>query len=228
MHRKLRITDDGSHTLMVDGLNEHYHSTYGAMAESRHVFIEAGLHKMLEDKPRKLSILEVGFGTGLNTLLTILDPRLSGIRVNYFGLEAYPIEKELWQELNYPELMQDESAPGLFRELHESEWGTQIEINPGFYLIKIRQKLEDYQHAGEAADLVYFDAFGPDVQPELWTPEMFRKIAKMTAPGGILVTYSCKGSVRRALKAAGFEVEKIPGPKGKREMMRGVRCWVLG
>ncbi|RLD49333.1 MAG: SAM-dependent methyltransferase [Bacteroidetes bacterium] len=223
MQKRLMITEDGSHTLRVDGLNEHYHSTYGALSESLHVFIEAGLHKKLDDLPQKLHILEIGFGTGLNALLTLLDEQSRGCDIYYTGLEAFPLEADLWQGLNYPGLLTDKKAGELFSKLHTAEWGNQIEIVPGFTLTKIQQKLENYQHIGSMADIIYFDAFGPDVQPELWTEEIFQRIADITSPGGILVTYSCKGTVKRALKAAGFEIEKIPGPKGKREMLRGVK-----
>ncbi len=224
MQKRLFITEDGSHTLRVDGLDEHYHSTYGALSESLHIFIEAGLHKILERSPDRLNILEVGFGTGLNALLTLVYDQISGCEIEYTGLEAFPLEEKVWQELNYPHLIQDDRAGELFEKMHRAEWEKQLEIVPGFKLKKIEQKLQDYQHQGAYADLIYFDAFGPDVQPELWTGEIFQKIADITSPEGILVTYSCKGSVKRALKAAGFEIEKIPGPRGKREMLRGVRC----
>jgi len=220
MQKRLLITEDGSHTLKVDGLDEHYHSTYGALSESMHVFISAGLHKKLEENPDKLNIIEIGFGTGLNALLTVLDDSISGYEVGYTGLEAYPLENEIWKQLNYPELLEDERAGELFEQMHYSEWGRAIEILPGFMLTKHDEKLQNYKHFSGAANLIYFDAFGPDIQPELWTEEIFQKIAGMTSPGGILVTYSCKGTVKRALKAAGFEIEKIPGPKGKREMLR--------
>lgn len=225
MHNpEIIITEDGSHSLRIAELGENYHSTFGAMAESVHVFIEAGLHKKLEDGHGELSVLEVGYGTGLNALLTVLNQKTKGINIQYVGLEAYPLERQVWQELNYPDILEDERAGDIFYEINSAEWERQIEIIPGFNLIKIKQKLQDYQHQGPPFDLIYFDAFGPDVQPELWTKEIFHKIGEMTAPGGILVTYSCKGSVKRALRAAGFEIEKIPGPKGKREMLRGVKC----
>lgn len=218
------MTDDGSHTLKVEGLNEHYHSIFGAVSESKHVFIEAGFRKAMEKGPIILSILEVGFGTGLNALLSLLVDRAEGSLINYYGLEAYPLEEKLWGKLNYPDIIDDNRAEELFYKLHQCKWGEPCEIQPGFILHKINHKLQDYQHKGKFIDLVYFDAFGPDVQAELWTPEIFERIAEMTSPGGILVTYSCKGSVRRALMAAGFAVEKIPGPVGKREMLRGCRC----
>jgi len=220
MQRRIIQTDDGSHTLKVDALNEHYHSTFGAVAESRHVFIEAGLHKKLEEKPDELTILEIGFGTGLNALLTVLDPAVGGKKINYFGVEAYPLEESLWTELNYPDVIGDERACEIYNTIHKCEWGSEQEISTGFMLIKVQQTFQEYQHRGTSLDLIYFDAFGPDVQAELWTEDIFRKIANFTSKDGLLVTYSCKGSVKRALKAAGFVLEKIPGPKGKREMIR--------
>ena len=159
----------------------------------------------------------------MNALLTMLDHRLAGVEVSYVGLEAYPIDRALWEALNYPDLLDDVRAHEIFNSLHECEWGKQIELIHGFKLKKINERLEDFRSTNEAFDLIYFDAFGPDVQSELWTQDIFLKIAGLTLAGGILVTYSCKGSVKRALKAAGFEIEKIPGPKGKREMIRGTR-----
>lgn len=217
------ITEDGSHTLYIPSLKEHYHSTFGAIAESRHVFIEAGLRQVLKNNTAEINILEVGFGTGLNALLTILEARRKGYVVNYTGLEAFPLEQQIWRKLNYPGQIRDEKAEEIFHLLHQSNWNTEKEIIPGFFITKVERGLEDFQASGMQYNLIYFDAFAPDVQPELWTDEIFRKISGMTAKDGILVTYSCKGSVRRALKAAGFEVEKIPGPKGKREMVRGVK-----
>jgi len=221
--RKLLLTDDGSHTLKVEELSEHYHSTFGAIAESRHVFIESGFDKKLEEKPTRLNLLEVGFGTGLNALLTVLEAGTSDCEVHYVGLEAYPLSEEILKELNYPDLVSGDQAAEVFNRIHSIEWGIESEVMPGFNLTKIEEKLQNYQE-NDKFDLIYFDAFGPDVQPELWNEEIFRNLAGMTAYGGILVTYSCKGTVKRALKAAGFRIEKIPGPKGKREMLRGVRC----
>ena len=223
-HVEIILTEDGSHTLKVPELKEHYHSTFGAIAESRHVFIEAGLRKVLKNDTDEINILEVGFGTGLNALLTILESKLSGSSVKYTALETFPLPQQLWSKLNYPEQIGDIKAKEFFQLLHQCDWNIEKEIIPGFFITKVEKSLEDFKDAGMLYNLIYFDAFAQDVQAELWTDEIFRKISGMTAKGGILVTYSCKGSVRRALKAAGFAVEKIPGPKGKREMVRGVRC----
>ncbi|MCD4723650.1 MAG: tRNA (5-methylaminomethyl-2-thiouridine)(34)-methyltransferase MnmD [Bacteroidales bacterium] len=218
------ITEDGSHTLYIPELKEHYHSTFGAIAESMHVFIEAGLLQALKNDTEEINILEVGFGTGLNALLTVLEAGLKGCSVKYTALETFPLPQQLWGKLNYPEQIGDIKAKEIFQFLHQCNWDIEKEIIPGFFITKVERSLQDFKVAGMLYNLIYFDAFGPDVQAELWTDEIFRKISGMTAKGGILVTYSCKGSVRRALMAAGFAVEKIPGPKGKREMLRGVRC----
>jgi len=223
MTRKLIVTDDGSHTLKVEGLQEHYHSTFGAINESAHVFIKAGLRRVLEENPGELAIFEVGFGTGLNALLTLLEKKIKGVDVHYTTIEAHPLEEAIWTRLNYAEIIGGEEAKTAFAKLHSCKWDEAKEIVPGFYFEKHNCKLETFT-AGRSFDLVYFDAFGPDVQPELWSEAIFRNIAGMTSTGGILVTYSCKGSVKRALKAAGFGTEKLPGPKGKREILRGVRC----
>ena len=225
MIRKLVVTEDGSHTLRVDELNEHYHSTFGAINESRHVFIEAGLHHLLDREVGEISILEVGFGTGLNALLTLLDTKVKDVHVNYTALEAFPLDEDTWSALNYAEILGSDEISGLYQKTHTSTWGEPTEIRPGFMLEKAHIKLEGFA-SSKKFDLVYFDAFGPDVQPELWTEQVFRQIARMTTTGGILVTYSCKGLVRRALKAAGYSIEKIPGPTGKREMLRGTKTHI--
>lgn len=222
MTAKLIVTEDGSHTLKAEGLQEHYHSTFGAINESRHVFVEAGLLRVLENEAPAISILEVGFGTGLNALLTLLEKKSAGVEINYLAIEAYPLLEETWTRLNYADLLGEENTKTIFGRLHSSKWNEPALILPGFNLEKRNSKLESFT-ADESFDLVYFDAFSPEVQPELWTEGIFRNIYSMTKPGGILVTYSCKGSVKRALKAAGFDIEKLPGPKGKREMLRGVK-----
>ena len=217
------VTKDGSHTLKMPGRDEHYHSTFGAISESRHVFINAGLNKLLDTGIEQLHILEIGMGTGLNALLTICEVSGKGINVEYTSLEPFPIEESVWNKLNYPAMMQDHDALDWFRRIHESPWESNVSLAPDFGFIKYEIKLQDFRKAKDLYNLVYFDAFSPDIQPELWTQEIFDKLFGMLNKEGILVTYSAKGSVRRALKSAGFEVERIPGPKGKREMMRAVK-----
>lgn len=223
MKTSIVTSGDGSHTLRLDGQDEHYHSVFGAVSESKHVFIDSGLHAVLREGTASLSILEVGFGTGLNALLTILDPLVEEVDIYYTGIEAYPLAKTTWQKLNYPEVIADERAAGIYSKLHEAAWDKPAEIRSGFTLHKIRCRLEDYSHDAGKAALIYFDAFAPEVQPELWTPEIFGKITGFTKAGGMLLTYSCKGSVKRALRSAGFMIEKLPGPEGKREILRAIR-----
>lgn len=211
------ITEDGSSTLYSSRFDQHYHSTHGAIQESMHVFIEAGLNALPQDK-RMINVLEMGFGTGLNALLTLLN---KGTReIFYTGIEAYPVKGENWTILNYATALNYDYATVFLQQLHESPWDTVIPITKGFLLNKVNCLLKDFS-ASESYDLLYFDAFGPGSQPELWEESVWPKLYELMNPGGIFVTYSSKGTVRRGLIAAGFEMEKIPGPPGKREMLRG-------
>jgi tRNA U34 5-methylaminomethyl-2-thiouridine-forming methyltransferase MnmC len=216
------ITGDGSNTLYVANLNEHYHSTFGALNESRHVFIESGFIQSARSF-NEIHILEIGFGTGLNALLTWMEAERIPKKVYYIALEPYPLGVEVWSVLNYPDCFCTFSYREIYRRLHETDWERDEQISPFFSIKKIQSRLEDYLPEPDAFNLVYFDAFGPDVQPELWTEETFRKISFSMKKKGILVTYSVKGSVRRALKSSGFSVEKIPGPAGKREITRATK-----
>jgi len=218
MNTQLIRTDDGSHTLFVPSLNEHYHSTFGAIRESTHIFINAGFHAAkVQGTP--LNIFEAGFGTGLNAFLTLREAENSVIPVHYTTIEAFPLEEAVTRSLNYPDLL-GENGPSSFRDIHNAAWEKEIRISDHFTLLKIHDKLENHLLPHESYHLVYFDAFGPDVQPELWTETIFTKLYQALKPGGILVTYSVKGSVKRALRSAGFLVEKLPGPPGKREITR--------
>ena len=206
---KLIVTDDGSHTLEVrSGVT--YHSRFGALQESRHIFIAAGLHAVGASPVR---VFEMGFGTGLNALLTLLEGR----PVHYETVETEPLDQA--QELNFCEVLGRPDCRPLFERLHTAEWARPVDITPGFRLCKNRQDIRGYT-LREPADLVYYDAFDPVVQPELWTLELFAGLFHQLAPGASLVTYCCKGAVRRALQAAGFETEKLVGPRGKREFLR--------
>jgi len=214
MQRHLVVTEDGSHSIYVPELNEHYHSIHGAIQESTHVFINAGLKAaMLANKP--ISVFEMGFGTGLNALLTLMESVKTNIRISYTALEAYPLESSLVAMLNYDILLDGEKL----KLLHNIPWNTPTQINPLFSLIKTQGSLLDYMPQ-TTFDLIYFDAFAPEVQPELWTQAIFEKLRSAMFAGAILVTYCCKGSVKRALKSAGFQIEKLPGPPGKREILR--------
>lgn len=216
MERILRTTADGSHTIAIPSMQVTYHSTHGAIQESKHVFIESGLD-IIATKQDKINILEMGFGTGLNALLTMAEAGDRSIR--YETVEAYPLDMETISRINYCTLLKRHDLSQLFLEMHTAEWNKQITINENFQIIKHRLPLSELQ-TETRFHLVYFDAFDPKVQPELWTVDIFRMIFEKMENNGILVTYSSKGSVRRAMKSVGFTVEKIPGPPGKWEMVR--------
>lgn len=223
-------TGDGSHTLFHPGVNQHYHSTFGALQESRHIFIETGFrhaiekfHHIAASGVNGLSILEVGFGTGLNALVTLIEAEKSAVCVHYTAIEPTPLEESYWSGLNYPQFFGNADHSKVFARLHQAAWDKPDAISPFFTLLKKREALETYQPRGDFFHLVYFDAFGPDAQPELWTEAMFGKIAHGLAAGGIMVTYSVKGSVVRTLHAEGFATEKIPGPPGKRHILRATK-----
>jgi len=211
-------TDDGSDTLYVRELNEHYHSTFGAVQESKHIFIEAGLHKC---KQESINIFEVGFGTGLNAYLTALECTKTNQNVLYISIEMYPLPPEIWTTLNYSEFVPEGNSL-LFKMIHQAKWNEIVKITDHFSLLKLPVDLlrVDYSKL-PLFDLIYFDAFSPEKQPELWDTSVFTQIASNCESKAILVTYCAKGVVRRSLIAAGFTVERIPGPPGKREILRG-------
>lgn len=218
---ELKKTADGSHTLFVPELNETYHSIHGAIQESQHVFIKNGLHYF--NNKETISILEIGFGTGLNTLLTLLATESSSQMVNYVSLEKFPLPNELVQQLNYPtQLKIKATQTALFNHLHSCKWNTNTPISENFNLLKIEDDLADFQTT-TTFDLIYFDAFAPEKQAELWTAEIFLKIYDFLKPKGILVTYCAKGEVKRTIKSVGFQLETLPGPPGKREMIRAIK-----
>ncbi len=213
---ELKMSDDGSHTLFVPELNEHYHSVYGARTESMHVFIESGLNLVKADNIR---ILEIGFGTGLNVLLTALNR--NDKTIEYHSLEKYPLNSELENILQYSS-EQGEQETSLFRIIHNLPWDSLTPIAPGFNLLKWEADLLTVEFTSKY-DLVYFDAFAPDIQPEMWSESVFTKIFNTMNVGGILTTYSAKGVVRRTLQKVGFTAERIPGPPHKREMLRATK-----
>jgi tRNA U34 5-methylaminomethyl-2-thiouridine-forming methyltransferase MnmC len=218
-HVELKISGDGSHTLYVPGLNEHYHSVFGAVAESNHIYINAG-YKYLRERIQTVSILEIGFGTGLNALLTFLETIKDKGHVEYTAIEKRPLDEQVFSQLNYAEMIKMPGANEIFLQLHSSPWDQQIEMGRHFTLHKIHLAVEVYHPEPQSFDLIYFDAFGPDVQPELWSQEVFNKMAFSLKKGGVLVTYSTKGIVKRNLQEAGFSIHKLPGPAGKREILR--------
>lgn len=208
----LQITEDGSHTLFVPEIEECYHSTKGAIQESRHIFIEAGLKQFAKSE---INVLEIGFGTGLNALLTSLE---SDVLVNYSTIELYPVPIEQALKLNYPELLGPESVV-LFEKIHSSPWNEKVQISENFSITKLNADFTrtDFD---EKFDVIYFDTFSPEKQPEMWSEEMFRKLYLCASENAVLTTYCAKGAVRRAMKSAGFAVERLPGPPGKREILR--------
>lgn len=218
MKREILITNDGSTTIHLPDWNEQYHSKHGAIQEAYHVFIEKGLRKLSHLK--SISILEMGFGTGLNCFISYLEAVSRNLSVHYHGIEAYPVKEDEIRQLNYSESLKATKQHMIFENMHRLSWEEHHALAPNFTLIKRQQffrEVDDVEHF----DLIYFDAFGPRVQPELWTEDLFRKMFKALKPGGYLVTYSAKGSVRRAMQSVGFEVERLDGPPGKREMLRG-------
>lgn len=218
MKRKIIITDDGSTTIHLPDLDEQYHSKHGAIQEAYHVFINTGLEYLLKQlQPNPLKILEIGLGTGLNAFITLLEADKNKIPISFTGVEAYPISSLEIEKLNYPLLLN--STEAYFKKLHQSEWEKQISISTHFSILKRKQFFSEITDKNNF-HLIYFDAFGARVQPELWTEQIFKKMYTALKKGGVLVTYSAKGSVRRAMQTVGFEVERLPGPPGKREMLR--------
>lgn len=218
MNIKFEITEDGSHTLFVPELNEHYHSTHGAIQESMHVFIDAGLRHCVKSE---IKVLEIGFGTGLNAFLTLLEAERTGRKIDYTTLEFYPLSIIDAEKLNYAELT-DSTKKDVFRELHKVEWGKWSQLTLYFSLLKMKfdfSKPSDFDTENKF-DVIFFDAFAPEKQPEMWVQEIFDKIYSISSENAILTTYCAKGSVRRMLQTAGFVVERLPGPPGKREILR--------
>ncbi|MFM9983797.1 MAG: tRNA (5-methylaminomethyl-2-thiouridine)(34)-methyltransferase MnmD [Flavobacteriales bacterium] len=217
---QLITTGDGSSSLLNVSLGETYHSRHGALRESMHVFIESGLHQLPMEK-EFISILEIGFGTGLNAWLTMLANGTLAKQITYTALETNPLDLSVISNLNYAHESSD-SDRAKFLQLHEADWNTLVALDGEFGLHKIQISLQEFD-AERTFDLIYFDAFGPPVQPEMWTIELFQKLFAVSNPGAVLVTYCAKGQVRRDLQTAGWEVERLPGPPGKREMLRALK-----
>jgi tRNA U34 5-methylaminomethyl-2-thiouridine-forming methyltransferase MnmC len=221
---EVRTTADGSPTLYVPALDEHYHSRHGAAQESRHVFIAAGLAPLLAarlghpDQP-PLRLLEIGLGTGLNALLTLEEARVARVAIAYDGYETVPLPADAVAALA-PQWQADALASQAFAQLHAAPWGEPLALLPGFSLTKILAEVQSADLPASYYDLIYFDAFAPEKQPELWTEDIFAKLYAAAAPGAVLVSYCAQGQFRRNLRAAGWLTEKLPGPPGKREMTR--------
>lgn len=218
-------TGDGSHSLRNEALNETYHSVHGALQESVHVFIRNGLeHRLRDFHNESLSIFEVGFGTGLNALLTANYALENSVTISYTSIEAFPVPGEIWRTLNYGST---EEGQKRFYSLHEAAWETEQQIVPRFRLRKMHITLEDMILPASSFDVIYFDAFAPNKQPDLWTLPMLEKVTALLRPGGVFVTYCAKGQLKRDLKSLGLTTETLPGPPGKKEMVRATRA-VMG
>ncbi|MBV9960689.1 MAG: tRNA (5-methylaminomethyl-2-thiouridine)(34)-methyltransferase MnmD [Parafilimonas sp.] len=228
MNKKvLHITEDGSHTIADEALNVTYHSKHGAIQESRHVFINAGLNYFLQQhlNNKQVCVFEMGFGTGLNALLTLQQAIQLNQKIIYQTIEPYPLSAEAYLRLNYASLIDNELQQN-FTAMHTCEWNKPVSIHPLFSLQKIITTLQQFITA-QQFDVIYFDAFDPNAQPELWTIEIFKKMFDhMLHSNGVLTTYCSKGIVRRALQFVGFTVEKLKGPKGKREIVRAVKTLI--
>ena len=226
MTRKIITTNDGSHSLFVPKLNEHYHSTHGAITESKHVFLEAGLQYVTQNSGKpNIQILEVGMGTGLNVFLTFLYAQKNELpSLSYTAIEAHPLSSAEFKQLNYPQLLNaNETQRQFFEQIHFCEANKSMQLSPNFTFCKWHSTLQATVLPQNRYTLVYFDAFAPDVQPELWQTSIFEKLFHAIKSSGILTTYCAKGSVKRTLKQVGFILEALPGPPGKREMTRATK-----
>ncbi|MCK9163065.1 MAG: tRNA (5-methylaminomethyl-2-thiouridine)(34)-methyltransferase MnmD [Bacteroidales bacterium] len=217
-HLELIITEDGSSSLRRNDLQEGYHSTFGAISESKHIFIEAGLRKV--GILPNINILEIGFGTGLNAILTLEFAIKEEQSIYYQTIEKYPLSKEITSELNYGKILDLEKE---FEKIHSLDWVRDYQLDQYFTIHKIDKPAEELCFAKDFFHLIYFDAFAPQFEENLWTKAVFENIFLSLKEGGILVTYCCKGDVKRMLKSSGFQIEKLPGPKGKREILRAVK-----
>lgn len=216
MKRKIITTGDGSKTIQIEEWDEQYHSKHGAIQEAYHVFIKHGLRLFQNEK---IKLLEIGFGTGLNALITFHEAKHQQLQIDYVGLEAFPVSIDEVNQLDYCEQLGIRDLEETFRKMHSCPWGKNVEITSDFTLLKQKK---DFKQINEKNlfNLIYFDAFGARVQPDLWTEDIFSKMYRALRINGVLVTYAAKGSVRRAMQAVGFTVERLPGPPGKREMLR--------
>jgi len=223
MERKVIITKDGSSTIEIPEMEVTYHSIHGAIQESKHVFIQAGLvDSEVFEYIGVNHLLEIGFGTGLNALLTLMEADKHKNRIYYTAIEPLPLNENEIKQLNYCQQLDQPDYQKHFERMHDTAWEEMYEVTNYFRLTKTKNNLFNLP-AEETFFLIYFDAFAPNAQPELWTKEVFSKLYSILIPGGILVTYCSKGEVRRTMQAAGFKIEKLPGPPGKREMLRATK-----
>jgi len=221
MRRKVIETEDGSSTILMEDWGESFHSIHGAIQEAQHVYIKNGLRFAFEHVNEDLNILEIGFGTGLNCFLTFINSLKQDKKIFYTGVEGYPLQVSEWKSLNYVDLL-DGKYTDTFLKMHSCDWETIYNLSDNFSLIKKHLMFDRIDFINQF-DLVYFDAFGFQYQPELWTEEIFFKVFKALKPNGVLVTYACKGEVNRILRKIGFRVERLEGPPGKRHMTRAIK-----
>jgi tRNA U34 5-methylaminomethyl-2-thiouridine-forming methyltransferase MnmC len=219
MKREIITTSDGSKTIFLPDWNEQYHSKHGAVQEAMHVFIKNGFYNVAKEQ---INILEIGFGTGLNAFITFLEIQNSTKKVKYTGVDHYPIPNEELEQLNHLSMLDAQKFEKEYHKLQTCNWEEEIAISENFTLKKSAERFENLRYQKEF-DLIYFDAFGPRVQPDLWTEEIFQNMFNALTAAGTLVTYCAKGSVRRTLQTIGFEIERLPGPPGKREMLRATK-----
>lgn len=219
MKREIIKTDDGSVTIHIPEMDECYHSKFGAIQEAEHVYIQNGL-ALFNDND--ISILECGFGTGLNAFMTFLEAQKANQKINYTGVEAYPVSEGEIAQLNYVEELGAQDNKDFFVKMHSAPWSTEVKISANFVLTKRQQRFQEIDDENRY-DLVYYDAFGYPSQPELWTEDIFKRMYTALKPNGILITYACRGVIKRAMIAAGFTVKKLPGPPGKREILQAVK-----
>lgn len=222
MKHEIIITQDGSSSIYIPELDETYHSKFGAIQEAKHVFIKNGLD-LFEDGS-EVSILEIGFGTGLNALITMLEAENRNLKINYVGVEAYPIGLDEIMQLNYVEQLESTDKNADFDKMHASNWEEEIVITSNFTLTKRKLSFADISDEN-TFDLIYFDAFGFTVQPELWNEVIFEIMYKSLKNRGILTTYACRTSIKHAMQHVGFQTLKLPGAPGKREMLRALKNW---
>lgn len=219
---EIEKTADGSYTLFVPELDEHYHSVKGALTESEHIFINMGLKHSCAENPH---ILEIGFGTGLNAFLTSIEAKKGKRNIFYTTIEKYPLDMETIKLLDYPDLIAPEENE-LFYSIHNAGWNSPQTVSDHFTIEKIEGDFTEYRFR-EGYDIIYFDAFAPEKQPEMWSQKLFDSLFSILNENGILTTYCAKGAVRRMLKTAGFTVERLPGPPGgKREILRGTKITI--
>ncbi|WP_412986153.1 tRNA (5-methylaminomethyl-2-thiouridine)(34)-methyltransferase MnmD [Pontimicrobium sp. IMCC45349] len=223
MKRKIITTADGSKTIHIEDWDEQYHSKHGAIQEAAHVFIKSGLHHKLnfQTNSKPISVLEIGFGTGLNAFLTLIEAQKLKLNINYVGVEGYPVKIDEVNELNYASILVGSYA-NFFNKLHEVSWEDTHLISSNFSITK-RQQFFSEINDELAFDLIFFDAFGARVQPELWSKSIFQIMYNALKPNGVLVTYAAIGQVKRDMKSLGFKVERIEGPPGKRHMLRATK-----